>query len=183
MGSSILTCTSCGVTHHKECWRENGRCAVLGCEARPRPEAPANFRRLETKLFSADIPVGWLAKMIDEPDPNSPSGSRSSEWTYPGKPDTSIYLSIGGAALSGTPEEMAISLASVAAKRAEGFKEVDSGVVLLADEPIAELIFDQRSSGRNQTLRSVVHALPGGHGSRNLGYRAGFTVQRSVRYL
>lgn len=29
--SDIATCSNCGITYHKECWDENGGCAVYGC--------------------------------------------------------------------------------------------------------------------------------------------------------
>ena len=34
-GVEIVTCSACGMPHHAECWRENGRCTTYGCDGEP----------------------------------------------------------------------------------------------------------------------------------------------------
>ncbi|MHB0938438.1 MAG: MFS transporter [Armatimonadota bacterium] len=34
-GVEIVTCNACGMPHHTDCWRENGRCTTYGCDGEP----------------------------------------------------------------------------------------------------------------------------------------------------
>lgn len=31
-GEESVRCPKCGVTHHAECWKSNGKCSVYGCD-------------------------------------------------------------------------------------------------------------------------------------------------------
>lgn len=34
-GVPVAVCSACGMPHHAECWRENGRCTTFGCGGQP----------------------------------------------------------------------------------------------------------------------------------------------------
>ena len=31
-GVAVVICELCGMPHHADCWRENGRCTTFGCQ-------------------------------------------------------------------------------------------------------------------------------------------------------
>ena len=31
-GVATVVCPQCGIPHHADCWRENGRCTTFGCQ-------------------------------------------------------------------------------------------------------------------------------------------------------
>ena len=76
--ATAVVCNACGMPHHAECWRENGRCTTYGCSGSPlsvngiplprpagaMPHAPLAEGRLPAAPPAAGRP-GWAV----EPEP------------------------------------------------------------------------------------------------------------------
>lgn len=60
-GQATVDCPDCGVTHHRDCWRNNGGCAAAGCTRAPRR---------------------WQARSLD--DLLQPPSSPADVWRYAG---------------------------------------------------------------------------------------------------
>src|SRR5690554_5107130 len=78
-------CPGCGLVSHRDCWIENGGCAVLGCSESPHDGPPAALDPASGAELMANEPAatglppaGW------HPDPHDPSRLRwwdGTEWT------------------------------------------------------------------------------------------------------
>ncbi|MGC8863033.1 MAG: RING finger protein [Armatimonadota bacterium] len=76
-----VTCPRCGTVHHAECWRDNGRCSVHGCDGwvvwsnrigkRLAPQAPDNFELSRQELDSPRGPGPALAGGVADPVDNA----------------------------------------------------------------------------------------------------------------
>lgn len=40
---SLVACLKCCSPHHEECWRDNGKCAIYGCDAQPHERKPISL--------------------------------------------------------------------------------------------------------------------------------------------
>ena len=71
-GLALIACPECGATHHPDCYRENGGCAVPGCAGRPgtaptppRATAPVSPRQDTPQRLVVDDRSLPLAAPVD----------------------------------------------------------------------------------------------------------------------
>jgi hypothetical protein len=66
-GQEIISCPTCGMAHHKECWDENKGCAIYGCSNAPPDEKRIDISD-ELKVLSArpsdGLPKMWIGYII-----------------------------------------------------------------------------------------------------------------------
>ena len=72
-----IVCSACGIPHHCECWRLNGRCTTYGCIGHPVPVPPEpDVRSLQTDLGLELPPIELTREQVLTPTPPWPPGQR-----------------------------------------------------------------------------------------------------------
>ena len=85
-GEALVACPACNATHHPDCYRENGGCAIPGCTGRPTraPRAPQATQPISPRT---DEPVRLVfddhslprATPVSEPAPQGGGRTRLSD--------------------------------------------------------------------------------------------------------
>ena len=68
-----VVCSACGIPHHRECWRLNGRCTTYGCVGRPVPvPREPTTEALEDELGLELPPINLTREDVLAPSRPSP---------------------------------------------------------------------------------------------------------------
>lgn len=96
-GVAVVTCPICDATHHAECWRDNGGCAIVACAGGPttRPAGGAAETPTATHRSGADVHSEHGVTPIPPPPP--PLGRRSPSLAVA---VIVLALAVGGAAVA-----------------------------------------------------------------------------------
>ena len=99
--------------------------------------ASQDLQVVHTRLYSAEVPAGWIPESIDE----EISGRYESQWRNPSDENTSVLIDSQVNASSGSPLEDA---AAVRAQTSQtpGYREISFGPTYLGGSPAARWVFE-----------------------------------------
>jgi Prokaryotic RING finger family 1 len=80
-GIEIAVCAECTAPHHRECWDENGGCAVVACAGGP---SAASTQSIPAYADAAPQPTGATAAVPSWPQPQPQPRPRTSPWLVAG---------------------------------------------------------------------------------------------------
>lgn len=112
---------------------------------RPRPnDTTPEFASFTGSKYTADVPSGWEAESIDEPE----SGNRLvSQWRNPDDDNTSVLIDSSDPGPDATPIESAATVRAQTSQ-ADGYSEISFAETTIDGQPAAEWVFDLEGDRR-----------------------------------